>query len=220
MCDVIKECSACKGTIEIDIYNIHDVARVKSKYFHPTCLSKHAQKLVQRTKHDACWDYALNNLEACEKDAKEIIYKRYWQDTLNEHLLERYDVTAMPDRFWEMIMNLHNGIYKDKKCKPVSMDTVCNAWIWAQKNLDAINRRNKQNKKGPKTDAERLNYDFTIVLKHIPDYLKAKAKRDAEEAERQARDKEKSKINYNNIATNTKTQSEGLDDISGLLDEF
>ena len=93
-------------------------------------------------------------------------------------------------------------------------------WRWGQRNLDSINRKNKISKKGPKTDAERINYDLSIVLNHIEDYKKYKAKLEAEEAERRAREKERVKINYNKIPSITDIKSEGLDDISALLDDF
>ena len=219
MCDVIKECAVCKGKIKIDIYNIHDVSRLKSYYYHPSCLKEFAEKRIKNKRHDACWDYAINNLEACEKDAKEVIYKRYWQDLLNEHLLKHYNVLVVPKSFWEIVMDLHNGIYKRKKCKPIHMETIYGAWVWGQKKLDSITRQNKQNKKGPTNDEERLRYDLAILITKIPVYLKAKAKLEAEEAERTAKEKERVRINYNNI-NSAPVQTEGLDDISALLDEF
>ena len=73
--------------------------------------------------------------------------------------------------------------------------------------------------KGPKDDAQRVNYDLSVVISHVPDYLKAKAKREAEEAERQARMQERVKVNYKNLSY-TQIQVDGLDDISALLDEI
>lgn len=218
MCDVTKECPVCKMTIDIDIYNINGVARARSAYYHTKCLDEYANKMVKREKHAAIWDDVVNNISGCEKEAKEIIYKRYWQDKLNVHLKSHYDIIVMPDRFWEMIVQLHNGVYKGKECKPITIETIYGAWCWGQKKLDSISRRNKQNKKGPKTDAERLPYDLTILIQHIPDYLKAKAKIEAEEAERAAREKEVVKIDYSKIKA--KKESSGLGDISDLLDEL
>lgn len=219
MCDITKECPVCKTTIDIDIYNIHDIARVRSVYYHTKCLDEYANKMVKREKHAAIWDDVVKNISGCEKEAKEIIYKRYWQDKLNEHLNSHYDIMVMPERFWEMVVQLNNGLYKGKKCKPISIDTLYGAWCWGQKKLDSINRQNKQNKKGPKTDTERLPYDLAILVQHIPDYLKYKAKCDAEEAEREAQKKEKIKIDYNKVNTSV-VKTEGLDDISDMLDEI
>ena len=220
MPDVVKECQVCKMAIEIDnINDIHDVARVRTKYYHSQCLKEHAKKLIQREKHDAIWDDVVKRFSFYEKDAKEILYKRYWQDKLNEHLKSHYDIIVMPDRFWEMVMNLHNGIYKNKECKPVSMKTLYGAWCWGQRKLDSINRNNKKNKKGPKTDSERLPYDLAIIVQHVSDYIKYKAKLDAEEAEREAKEKERIKIDYRRF-NKTPVKTEGLDDISDMLDDF
>lgn len=220
MPDVVKECPVCKMAIEVDnINNIHGIARVRSKYYHTKCLKEYAQKLAKRERHDAIWDDVINNIAFYEKEAKEIMYKRYWQDKLNDHLKKHYNIVVMPERFWEMIMKLHDGIYKNKECKPISMDIIYGAWRWSQKNLDSINRKNKQNRKGPKTDIERLPYDLTIIIQHIPDYIKAKSKHEVEEAARKAREKERVRINYNDIYV-APAQQEGLDDISDILDEI
>lgn len=219
MCDVIKECAACKQTIPIDIYNIHDVARLQALYYHTSCLKELAKKRINSKRHAACWDYAIDHINECEKDAKDTIYKRYWQDLLDKHLKSHYDIQVVNNHFWEIVMDLHNGIYKKQKCKPVHMETMYGAWVWGQKKLDSISRQNKKERKGPKSDDERLIYDLTILITKIPVYLKAKAKLEAEEAERQAREKERTRIDYNNIYI-APVKSEGLDDISALLDDF
>ena len=87
------------------------------------------------------------------------------------------------------------------------------------KNLDSINRKNKKNNKGPRSDIERLPYDLAIVVQHIPDYLRAKAKIEAAEAERKEKAKSATRIDYKKIYVAPK-KVEGLDDISDLLDEF
>ena len=220
MPDVVKECPVCKKEIEIDnINDIHDVARVKTKYYHSQCLKEYAKKLTQRQKHDAIWDDVVKSISFYEKDAKEILYKRYWQDKLNEHLKRHYDIQIMPKSFWELVADLHNGIYKGLSCKRISMNTLCGAWIWGQRKLDSINRKNKQNKKGPKTDLERLPYDLAILIQHIPDYIKYKAKLDAEEAERREKTKETARIDYNNVYVEPK-KKEGIGDLSSILDDF
>lgn len=220
MPDVVKECPVCKMAIEINnINDIHDVARVRTKYYHSQCLKEHAKKLIQREKHDAIWDDVVKRISFYEKDAKEILYKRYWQDKLNEHLKSHYDVQIMPNSFWTLVADLHNGIYKGLSCKPISMNTLYGAWKWGQRKLDSINRNNKQNKKGPKTDLERLPYDLAIIVQHIPDYIKYKAKQDAEEAERKERAKNTARIDFNNVYVAPK-KLEGLDDISDLIDDL
>lgn len=219
MHDVVKICAVCKQEIEINIHDIHDIARLKSKYYHPACLKEYAQKRVKTKKHDVCWDYAIGHICECEKDAREIIYKKYWQDLLNEHLLKHYDVITMPDRFWEKIMDLHNGVHKGKKCKPVQMETLCGTWMWGQVRLDSINRKNRQSRLGPKNDNDRLNYDLAIVLNHIEDYKKYVAKLEAEEAERAAREKERVKIELNDVYKPQEV-TDGIGDLSEILDEF
>lgn len=218
MTEVNKVCASCGQTIKIDINNICGIAKLQTKYYHPECLMDLAQKRMQKNKHAACWDYAVEHLEACEKDARDTISYSYWRDRLNEHLLRHYDVVAFPNSFWNIIADLTNGEFRHKKCRPVSMETLASAWAWSQRRLDEINRRNKMQHKGPKTDLERANYDLSIVVGHIGDYEKAKAKEKAAEAEKEL--KATTKIDYNSLTNRSEVKNEGLDDISEMIDDF
>ena len=167
------------------------------------------------------WHKYIKDMSQFENAAKKRINCKRYKDELNEYLLHHYDIQEIADkRFWTVVADLDKGLYKAKKCKPVSTQILLDAWKWGQRKLDSINRKNKMAKKGPKNDIERIPYDLAIIVKHIPDYLKAKAKRDAEEAEREAEAKNSVKINYNNIAIQQESKSNGLGDISDLLDEM
>lgn len=183
MSEVNKVCAVCGKSIEIDINNICGVAKLQNKYYHPDCLSDLAAKRIQRKSHAECWDYAHEHLSACEKDAREAIYRRYWQDKLNDHLLKHYDVVVIPSRFWEVVADLGKGVWRGKRCRAVPLDVLCGCWIWGQRTLDDINRKNKSMHKGPETDEERVRYDLAIVLQHIGDYERAKAKAESEKNE-------------------------------------
>jgi len=215
-----RKCEKCKDIIIIDKNDIGSAVLYKNKYYHKDCFVALAkERAANKTSSSLSWQIALDNIEDHINEGKQKSLYQFAKDDLNEWILTHYDVTALPNRFWNIVAELEHGIYNKKKCKPIPVNILLDAWRWSQKNLDSINRKNKQNKKGPKTDIERSNYDLSIVVQHIPDYLKAKAKRDAEEAERQAKAKENIKIDYNNI-NNTPAKAEGLDDISDLLDEF
>ena len=73
--------------------------------------------------------------------------------------------------------------------------------------------------KGPTNDADRINYDLSILINHISDYEKYLARSRVEETNKQTQ-KETTKINYNSVANRSETKYEGLDDISDMLDEF
>lgn len=212
-----RKCSVCKAEIEFDINDFHNIARLKDRYYHSNCLIELATKRIKNPKHAECWDYALEHLDACEKEAKEVLTYTYWQDKLNDHLIRHYDV-VLPQRFWNVIADLTNGEFKGRKCKPIPMQDICETWIWAQKKLNEINRFNKMKKNGPNTDAERVNYDLSIVAGHIGDYKKAKAKEKAMEAERELKAKENINIDYSKVQA--KKESSGLGDISDLIDDL
>ena len=213
-----QKCEECKEKFIIERNNISGVVLCKSKYYHEKCFCQMCERKAAKKSSLPFWQEALDNIEQYKNDAVEM--SNYWfaQNELNEWILTHYDVMEIPRWFWTNVGYLRNGKYNNKKCKPVSTDLLVRAWKWAQKNLDSINRRNKQNKKGPQTDADRLNYDLAIVLHHIPDYLKAKAKHDAEEAERQVKAKENINIDYSKVQA--KKESTGLGDISDLIDDL
>lgn len=213
-----RTCTKCKNKIEFDLDNISGIVRFNNLFYHSECFVEYCKGRAAKSS-SPIWQKHIDNMTPFENAAKEMISYKRNKDDLNEWILNHYDISSLPKRFWNVIAELENGIYNSKKCKPVSTELLFNTWRWGQKNLDKISRRNRMANKGPKTDAERINYDLAIIISHVPDYLKVKSKHDAEEAERRAREKEKIKINYNNI-TSALTKTEGLDDISDLLDEF
>lgn len=220
MAETIKrKCDACKGEIIIERNKMRGPVLFKKKYYHHECFCQFCERKSSAPRGLPFWQNVLNDIDTYKNDAVNMSIYQFSKDDLNAWILSHYDVINLPSRFWNIVSDLENGVYNKKACKPVSMELLYNTWKWGQKNLDSINRKNRQNKTGPQTDADRINYDLAIILKHIPDYIKAKAKQDAEEAEREARAKETVKINYNNI-NNTPIKTDGLDDISDILDEF
>ena len=214
-----RKCTKCKQEIEFDLDNISGIVYHGNGFYHSACFVDYCQgRAAESGSPD--WQRYINDMSQFENKAKKRIEYKRSKDDLNDYIIHHYDVAAVPDNFWRVTAELENGSYKKKKCNPVSIATLLDAWKWGQVKLDSINRKNKMNNVGPKTGEQRIAYDLAILVGKIPVFLKAKAKRDAEEVERQARDKEKTKINYNNIASNVVPKSEGLDDISDLLDEF
>lgn len=215
-----KTCKHCGEEVLIERNNANGILyfSFNQKYYHKDCFVELAKRRAANKRSSPLWQEALDDLSVLERAATEMANYWFAQDELNEWVLTHYDVIEIPNWFWNTVGYLRNGKYHNKKCKPVPTDLLVSAWKWAQKNLDSINRRNKKNKKGPKTDAERLNYDLAIVLQHIPDYKKAQAKRELEEAERKAMEKETIKIDYNKVQA--KKADTGLGDISDLLDDL
>lgn len=212
-------CERCKKDITIDRKNECGAVFFKKKYYHQNCFCELCKEKAANKRSLLSWQEELDNIVKYQNAAMPNIEYRFAKDDLNKWILAHYNVGKLPSRFWNIVADLEKGIYNKLQCKQVPTVLLYNAWKWAQKNLDSINRKNKRNKKGPKTDSERVNYDLSIVVQHIPDYLKAKAKIEAEEAERKAREKERVRINYNNFDS-VQVKAEGLDDISALLDEF
>jgi hypothetical protein len=220
---ITKKCYLCKQEIPVDRQDIKGIIYYNKHYYHMDCFCDHANKRVESGAHNAAeWQHALDTIGDLEKETKVIVNSRTAyrdsKDSLNDYLLEQYDFVDFPKRFWQVIVDLSNGIYKGKRCKKVSIDILLETWKWGQSKLDEINRYNIANHKGPENDQDRLAYDLAIIVKKIPNYLAYKAKKEAAEAERQMRCKEEIKVDYSKIKT-TKVTS-GLGDINDLLDEL
>lgn len=218
-----RKCNACKQPIKIDKNNIRDVVYYKKLYYHSGCFVELATKRSQsKSKTAVEWSDALAHVADFEADAKTVLSTRLVykgaQDDLNDYLLSRYKVVSISGRFWQVLADLNNGIYRSKRCNKVTTETVFEAWKWAQKDLDDINRGNRLNHRGPAGDEQRLLYDFAIVVRRIPDFVAYKAKQEAAEAAMKLSKQDTVRIDYSKIKV--VSNNDGLDDISDLLDEL
>lgn len=217
---IVRKCKACPQLIEIDLNNIGNIVFYKTSYYHKTCFCDLAKRRAESKKGKyAEWQYALDHVSELEIDAKDRLEYPAVKDNFNEYLLKNYNVMAVPDRLWEVAAALEKGIYKRKKCKPISIKILHEAWQWGQHKLDKINSQNKMNHKGPTSDEERVLYDLAILVNKIPNYLAHKSKLEALQAEAK-NESQISRINYDNLPK-AKVESNGyFDDISSLLDEM
>lgn len=215
-----RKCGHCKQYFLIDKDDLNNAVLYKNHYYHRDCYVALCEgRVALNNGYSPFWQNNLDNIEVFVEDAKEKSRYQFAKDDLNEHLLSHYNIKKIPSRFWNVLADLGNGVYNNMKCNPVSTDLISGCWIWGQSHLNAVKRKNEIRGTGPKNDDERINYDLAIVLGHIEDYKKYLAKLKAEEAERKQAAATKIKVNYNNIAQGAK-QNDGLDDISGLLDDI
>lgn len=221
MADTIKrKCAKCKSEIEINRYNIVDVVAYQGKYYHSSCFNAlAAQRAASKRGNPEQWQEALDNMCVIESDTKKSLERFFAKDDLNVWLLDHYDVAVVPTYFWQVVADLESGKYKQQRCKPITVERLYNMWIWGQKRLDGIDAKNKINHTGPKNDSDRLRYDLAILISHTEDYKRHIAQVQALEAERQQREKENVKVDYNKIKS-TQMTNDSLDDISDLLDEL
>ena len=218
-----RKCATCKEIIKIDRNNIKDVVIYNKGYHHKQCLIDHATQSLQKPRSNKTkWTQVLENIDEYEKHAQEVIGRGRPTDKLNDWLLEHYDITTTPsDRFWSIVRELGNGVYRNKRCKAIDVDSLTEAWKWAQHNLDKIAVRNKSMNNAMDGEA-RIHYDLAIILKKYPLFLKWKDKQKAAAAAA-AQEVQHTKIDYSNLekqALASKKDDNSLDDISDLLDEL
>ena len=169
---MIRKCAKCKGEIEIGSNNIPDVLKFQGKYYHSKCFEEMAtQKAVAKRGKPQMWQEALDNIWELEAETKKMLEQQIAKDNLNTYLLDNYNITMIPSRFWQIVAELEIGKYKGKRCKPVDISVLYGCWRWGQHKLNEIARYNKSHNKGPIDDNARLMYDLAILKGKVPQFL-------------------------------------------------
>lgn len=216
---ITRKCAKCKGDIEINRNNITNVLQFQGKYYHYGCFEElAAQRAESNRGNPAQWKEALENIWELEAETKKMLEHFWAKDDLNVWLLDNYDITMIPTRFWQVIADLEIGKYKNKRCKPIPIKNLYDCWKWGQVHLDKISVNNRMNHKGPANDTDRLRYDLAILVTKYPSFLKHKSKMAAIAATNSTEQKQP-KIDYSTLGQNNKpTDSDS--DILDLMDEI
>lgn len=214
-----RKCAVCEKVLSTkNKNNLGHILRYKGKYYHTECFIALAEsRVAKNNSHSASWQQALNNIDVMIEDARLAITVKVKTDPLNDYLLINYDVGSLSSRFWSTINDIGNGVYRHKRCKAISCETLLDMWKHYQKELNNINLWNKSHGKEIYGEG-RVNYDLAVLIGKYSEYSKIKAKREAEEVERQIKQKEVVKIDYSRIKSEHKSNE--LDDISSLLDDM
>lgn len=218
---VKRKCTTCGKQMTIDCDNVKDIIYYKRKYYHKNCFIEYAYKRISKNdRYAEMWQDALDNIDTYEKEAEEAIGFNKPTDKLNDWLIRHYDLVTISKRFWSMINDLGNGVYKGKRCKPIDIELLTNAWIWGQGNLDKIDANNKL--KGKIITGEgRLYYDLVIVLKHIDDYKRHIARQKTEQESIIKSLKDQLEINYSSLHTTVQNeQKDDMADMSQIIDQI
>jgi hypothetical protein len=215
-----RKCAHCKNTIEINSDNIGGVLQFQLKYYHYNCFEELATKKAnsKRGKPEV-WREALNNICELEDNTKQMLESAFAKDELNEWLLNNYDIAAVPSRFWQVTADLARGVYKGKKCRPISVKMLVDVWKWGQVRLNKINAKNKTIHNGPQNDIDRLRYDLAVLISHVNDYIKSESRAREESEKIKNIVRAANKINYEHI--NVSVAKEHNDDnILDLMNEI
>lgn len=217
------KCAECGKTIKVERNKIENILQFKGKYYHSGCFREMvAKKLTSKRCKQDMWREALDELPQLELKAKTMLEWRFHRDDLNDWLLDHYDISVVPDKFWQMVADLERGIYKSKRCKPIKIEQLLNMWKWGQVRLDKIAVDNKFRNSGPSNGDDRIRYDFAILLKHTNDYKRYqdKMKYEREEQEKIIQSvKTQPVIDYASLGKNNNCKTEiDSDDMNSLLD--
>ena len=212
---ITRKCACCKGAIEIDAHDINNVVYFQDKYYHYNCFVLLAsEKSAMKRGKPQMWKDALDSIWELEADTKKMLERYFAKDELNTWLLDNYDVVTVPNYFWQLVADLEKGVYKRKKCKPVSTRILFECWRWGQKKLNELNQYNKSHGKGPKDDGARLMYDLAVLVGKIPNYLAYKEKQKATKNEMPRSAVFDDGIDMSRIGQAKKTMKKDISDIS------
>lgn len=215
---ITRKCACCKGVIEIDKRNISNVVCFQGKYYHYDCFEDMAsEKAASKRGKPQMWQEALDHIWEIEADTKKMLEQFIAKDELNTWLLNNYDIVTVPSYFWQLVTDLEGGMYKRKRCKPVSVVTLCECWKWGQQNLNKIAISNKMNHKGPGDDVDRLRYDLAILMSKYPLFLKQQSNKLASQAV-SSTERQQPKINYSTLEKSNVSDNDN--DILDLMDEM
>ena len=215
---VTRKCAKCKGEIKINKNRITGVIQFQGKYYHYDCFEHMAtQKTSSKRGKPKMWQEALDNIWTIEDKTKQLLTHIIAKDDLNTWLLDHYDISVVPTRFWQIIADLEMGKYKGKKCKPISTKSLYDCWQWGQINLNKIAVNNKMNHQGPHNDVDRLRYDLAILITKYPSFLKHKSKMAVIESANSFK-QEQPTIDYSSLSNNNNTSCDN--DILDLIDEI
>lgn len=211
---ITRKCAKCKGVIEIDVDDIRDVIFFNKLYYHKSCFeSMAAEKAASKRGKPQMWQDALRSVTKLESETKKMLEHFVARDELNAHLLENYNITMIPTRFWQIIADLEMGKYKGKRCKPVDIRVLCGCWKWGQRKLNQISQYNTSHNKGPTDDNARLMYDLTILVGKIPNYLAYKEKQKAAENELRMTSMSSNDIDTSKLGKGKTENRESINDI-------
>lgn len=221
MSDIItRKCACCKGEIEIDVHDIKDVIFYNKLYYHANCFEEMAkQKAASKRGKPQMWQEALDRLWELEAETNKMLKSALTKDELNDWLLAHYDVAVVPVRLWQIVADLERGVYKGKRCRPVSMEMLLGVWKWGQRKLDEIAANNRASRNGPSNGDDRIRYDLAILLSHINDYIKYTQRNKEEVADIAAKVRNTKKFDYEKIYEQAQKKTE-TDDILNLMNDI
>ena len=214
---VTKRCGCCKNEINIDTADVRDVIYFGKLYYHIGCFSEMAtKKAAGKRGKPAMWAEALSMIGSLEKETARKLVSEFAFHDLNVWLLDHYDISVLPSRFYQVVHELANGKYKGRMCNPVDIETLCGCWKWGQHKLDEISVYNRSKNKGPVSDADRVMYDLAVLVGKVPMYLADVAKANVAHQASASEDKQP-KIDYS-VISNCQNNNDD-NDILDLIDE-
>lgn len=216
-----RKCDYCKTNINIkDKTNLGHLLKYKDKFYHKDCFITLAEsRVAANNRYSASWQEALDNIDVLVEAARQSIVVKVKTDPLNEYLIETYGVATLPSRFWSMVADINNGIYKRKRCKPIDYETLLEMWKHYQKKLNDACTYNKM-RGNEMTGEDRVFYDLAIIMGSYSEFVKMKAKEEANSAEIK-KEKTTNRIDYDVLYKQTSSSNQKTEnDILSLMEDI
>lgn len=225
MKDILRKCSYCdnKGVKTIKVGK-NKFLYYEGKYYHYDCFIKY------KNDHN---EYNLSQ-EQIIKIADELVLKTKTiksvresidRDRLTYWLYDNYNISVLPNLFFQKLKKINDGTYSDKIIVSISCYDLLQIFKKMKSYLDKVNSNNERKGKGIAL-SQRVNYDLAIVLNNYDEYVKWRQKQKTENIEKvklQEEIKSKNHIQINNITAiqknNTQQDNNEEINIADILDE-
>lgn len=191
-----KCCAMCKEKINIDVHNVNWIEYSKKTY-HVECFRNYINGKISSGKRVSEWKDKLEKIDDLLAESKEKAERVYYKNKLNDYIINKYQIVRCSSGFWSTVSNLENGIFNKMSCRPISVKTLLQMWVFSERDILKARRINAQ--KGKTLYGElQIKYDLSIVLNNYDKYISQQASQYAEQMELSCniRNEYRNKINY------------------------
>ncbi len=215
-----RKCGCCKEYFYISNDNIEDAIYYDKQTYHSSCFINICNKRsrMKRENISQKWTWVLNNLDQIRRESYQHLSLAITKENVFEFIKDSYDVTIVPTTVWQKLSDIYNGTFKGMSVG-IPPEHLLDMWKRKINMLNGIAYRNKT--KGIVMGFDkRINYDLSILINKYDSYLRWLEKQRIIEAEKAVEKSENIVGKSIGYITANKSDRNGSDDISVLVDDI
>lgn len=198
--------------------NVNNVILFEGKYYHKDCFINMCNEKISKRKTKK-WIDALENINVYECDAFNLTNEYFDKDDVYQFIIHNYDLVVIPSYTWTKINKIYTG---ELEGMSVGIPPAHLFDMW-KRQIGFLNKTYSRNKtKGKEmNNAQRLNYDLSILINKYDSYLAwIESQKILEKDTISKPQQQVNKINYQTLSNMKNEKENNSDDIDILLDEI